>query len=77
MLAAYKLKAKFHYASWFEAGCRQIWSWSATSFEHVCDQLWTSFKPASVMKFGFYVAGSVGLHLPEAEEVSAYRKFEK
>ena len=48
------VRAKFHYASWFEAGRRQvrsqislrylvpIRSWSATSFE-----------PASVMEFGF------------------------
>ena len=35
-------KAKFHYASWFEAGRRQVQSWSATNFE-----------PASVMEFGF------------------------
>ena len=32
------VKAKFHYASWFEAGRRQVRSWSATSF----DQLRTS-----------------------------------
>jgi len=37
------LKAKFHYASWFEAGRRQVRNWSPTSFE-----------PASVMEFGFY-----------------------
>jgi len=57
------IKSKFHYASWFEAGRRQVRnhiplrylvpscfeagrrqlrSWSATSFEHVCDQLRTS-----------------------------------
>jgi len=29
-------------------------SWSLTSFERVCDQLRTSFEPASVMEFGFY-----------------------
>jgi len=40
--------AKFHYAIWFKAGRRQVRSWSltsfepvATSFEPVCDQLWT------------------------------------
>ena len=32
------VKAKFHYTSWFEAGRRQVRSWSATSF----DQLRTS-----------------------------------
>ena len=48
------LKAKFHYAIWFEAGSRQVRSWSATSFEPVCDQLRTSFEPDSVMEFGFY-----------------------
>ena len=36
------LKAKFHCASWFEAGGRQVQSLTATSFE-----------PASVMEFGF------------------------
>jgi len=37
-----QVKAKFHYASCFEAGRRQVRSWSATSFEPVCDQLRTS-----------------------------------
>jgi len=46
-------KAKFHYASWFEADHRQVRSLSATSFEPVCDQLRISFEPASVMEFGF------------------------
>jgi len=27
------VKAKFHYAIWFEAGRRQVQSWLATSFE--------------------------------------------
>jgi len=31
------LKAKFHYASWFEAGRRP--AWSATSFEPASNQL--------------------------------------
>jgi len=43
------VKAKFHYASWFEAGLKLV----ADSFEPVCDQLRTSFEPASVMEFGF------------------------
>jgi len=57
-------KAKFHYASWFEAGSKHVRSWSPTSFEadsvmefgfeHVCDQLRISFEAASVMEFGFY-----------------------
>ena len=34
------IKAKFHYASWFETGCIQVRS----SFEPLCDQL----------EFGFY-----------------------
>jgi len=46
-----RLKVKFHYASWFEAGSKLVRSWSATSFEPVCNQLRTSFEPASVMEF--------------------------
>jgi len=34
----WSVKAKFHYATWFEP---------------VCDQLRTSFEPDSVMEFGF------------------------
>jgi len=33
------VKAKFHYASWFEAGRRQVRSWSATSFEPASNQI--------------------------------------
>jgi len=36
------VKAKFHYASWFEADSKLVG-----------DQLLTSFEPASVMEFGF------------------------
>jgi len=36
------------------AGSKPVRSWSPTSFELVCDQLRTSFEPASVMEFGFY-----------------------
>jgi len=36
------LKAKFHYAIWFEAGSKLVGN-----------QLRTSFEPASVMEFGF------------------------
>jgi len=43
------LKAKFHYATWFEAGRRQVRSWSRWSP--------TSFEPASVMEFGFCWVG--------------------
>jgi len=45
------LKAKFHYASWFEAGSKLVADrfeagrWSPTSFKPVCDQLRTSFEP--------------------------------
>jgi len=38
----YFVKAKFHYASWFEAGSELVQSWSPTSF-----------KPDIVMEFGF------------------------
>jgi len=38
------VKAKFHYASWFEAGSKL----------QVGDQLLTKFEPASIMEFGFY-----------------------
>jgi len=41
-VAAKSLKAKFRYASWFEAGSELVRSWSPTSFE-----------PDSVMEFGF------------------------
>jgi len=57
------IKAKFHYAIWFEAGSRLVRSRSPTSFEPdsvmefdfepVCDQLRTSFEAASIMEFGF------------------------
>jgi len=53
-----QLKAKFHCASWFEAGRKQVRSRSATSFEPVCDQLRTSFKADSVMEFGREPASS-------------------
>jgi len=36
------VKARFHYASWFEAGSKLVG-----------DQLRTSFEPANVMEFGF------------------------
>jgi len=54
------LKVKFfHYASWFEA------SW-------FCDQLRTSFEPASVMEFGFKF---VTLQLLLAHECRKQRKL--
>jgi len=37
-----QFKAKFHYASWFEAGSKLVG-----------DQLRTTFEAASVMEFGF------------------------
>jgi len=52
------IKAKFHYAIWFDAGRRQVRRWSATSFEPVCDQLRTIFEPDSVMEFGREPASS-------------------
>ena len=38
------LKAKFHYAIWFETGRRQVRSWLQSA---------TSFEQDSVMEFGF------------------------
>jgi len=52
------VKAKFHYASWFEAGRRQVRSGSVTSFEPASHQLRTSFQPDSVMEFGREPASS-------------------
>jgi len=46
-LVADRFEPKFHYAIWFEAGRRQVQSWSATSFE-----------PDSVMEFGREPASS-------------------
>jgi len=43
------VKAKFHYASCFEAGSKLV----AGQLGTVCDQLRTSFELASVMEFGF------------------------
>jgi len=43
------LKAKFHYANWFEAGSKLV----ADRFEAGRR---TSFEPASVMEFGFKYA---------------------
>jgi len=51
------VKAKFHYASWFEADSKLVG-----------DQLRTSFEPASVMEFGFNqsaLAKSRGRRVPE------------
>jgi len=49
--------------------CRYfIASWSATSFEPVCDQLRTSFEPDSVMEFGFYA-----IWLEAGSKLVAYR----
>ena len=55
------LKAKFHYASWFEACRRQVRSQIPlhylvrTCFEPASNQFRTSSEPASVMEFGFNV----------------------
>jgi len=59
-LVADRFEAKLHYAIWFEAGRRQVRSWSPTSFERVCDQLRISFEPASVMEFGFKYVRELG-----------------
>ena len=44
-----RVKAKFNYATWFEAGPRQVRSWSPTSFE-----------PDGVMEFGFKATRRAG-----------------
>jgi len=41
------IRAKFHYATWFEGGSKLVADRSATSFEPVCDQRRTCFEPAS------------------------------
>jgi len=46
-------KAKFHYASWFEAGSKLVRSWFEAG-----SKLVRSFEPDSVMEFGFYGAFS-------------------
>jgi len=38
-LVADRFKANFRYAIWFEAGSKQVRSWSVTSFAPVCNQL--------------------------------------
>jgi len=43
-LVADRFEAKFHYAIWFEAGCRQ--SWSQTGSKLVADLLATKFHNA-------------------------------
>ena len=66
---SYTLKAKFHYASWFEPdsvmefgrGPASSCYFAASKLDdrpdfsslEVCDQLRTSFGPDSVMEFGF------------------------
>jgi len=51
------IKAKFHYASWFEAGRRQVRSGAGRrqvqSLRPASNPLRTSFEPDSVMEFGF------------------------
>jgi len=47
----FAVKAKFHYASWFEAGSR---SWSQTGSKLVGQiSARTSFEPATEIEFGF------------------------
>jgi len=61
----YFIKAKLHYACWFEAGSKQVRSWFEASSKLVADRFeagrWqasnlsaTSFERASVMEFGIY-----------------------
>ena len=53
------VKAKFHYATWFEAGAKLVADrfeakfHYTTWFEPASNQLRTSSEPASVMEFGF------------------------
>jgi len=39
-----QLKAKFHYAVWFEAGRRQVWSWLRTCLQLASNRSATSFE---------------------------------
>ena len=51
------LKAKFHYASWFEAGSTLVRSWfepDSVIWNLASNQLRTSCEPSSVMEFGFH-----------------------
>jgi len=58
------VKAKFYYASWFEAGSKLVAdkfkakfhyaSWFEAGRRPASNLLRTSFEPASIMKFGFY-----------------------
>jgi len=59
----YAVKAKFHYASWFEADSKLVADRFEAKFHHAIwmeagrrpasNQLRTSSEPASVMEFGF------------------------
>ena len=57
------IKAKFHYASWFEAGSKLVADrfeakfHYAIWFEPASNQLQTSSEPTSVMEFGLYQIG--------------------
>jgi len=59
-------KAKFHYASWFEAGSKLVADrfeakfHYAIWFEPSSNQLRTSSEPTSVMEFGFYHHNTAG-----------------
>jgi len=55
------VKAKFHYASWFEAGSKLV-----------ADQLRTSFEPASVMEFDFNGAVTLRLALKNVSEMTYF-----
>ena len=46
------LKAKSHYTSWFGAGSKLVRSQIPLRY-----LIRTSFEPASVMEFGFYILG--------------------
>jgi len=52
------------------SGYRQVRSSSRTSFEPVCEKLWTSFEPDSVMEFGFYCSVSFARNAPETDEAT-------
>ena len=50
-----QVKAKFHYASWFEAGSELVPSWFEAGRRPASNLSAISFEPASVMEFGFYL----------------------
>jgi len=48
------IKAKFHYASWFEAGLKLVADRFEAGRRPTSNLSATSFEPASIIEFGFY-----------------------